>query len=334
MDIIYNAKTYNPDREIEHHVKESHIQAILSIHNSIESQLDLSLLNAIIITEDYKVELFEFQRNNGHSEFVTENEYGQGFAQVVSSKSSTGDTVYNVIIDKCLIVALIGDNVLPYLKETLDAEQYETLLYTRQLAINTLCHELAHVHEYALDRGIEWVQKRVKSLDLHSQYLETAMQCWNEYFACRTVSGTYPFNVDNCLEIINTCKNAEKMLQEKRSKYNRQIISLNDFIIEFHKYTTFLLKKIAYAHGNLYCLADSKQDAIQTMEIDFEGAYIKAIWVEYGKAMDNLYVNFPLWKDETVFDDVISLIEKYYNQFEIYLHQESRGVYYDIPIKL
>ncbi len=231
---MFNAKTYDSEREIEESVIGNYKHAILSIYNTLKNTLDLSLLNSIIIPEDYKTGLFEFQRNNGHEEFVTENEYGQGFAQVVSSKSIDDKLTYNVIINKTLVFALVGDDILSAIKVTFDAEQYETLLNCRQLAINTLCHEFAHVHEYSMNNGIEWLQSRKLRSDLHSQYLQIAVQCWSEYFASRTVSGTYLLKIEDCIEIINTCKEAEKMLQEKRSTYNRGLISLDDFVFEFH----------------------------------------------------------------------------------------------------
>ena len=124
------------------------------------------------------------------------------------------------------------------------------------------------------------------------------------------------------------------MLQEKRSKYNRRIITLDDFVKEYHRYTTFILKKIASAHGNLFCLAESREDIIQIIEDNLRESYVKAIWSEYGRALNKLYKDYPMWKNATVFDDVISLIEKYYNQFDIYISQTSQGIYYDIPIRL
>ena len=323
MEIVFNASTYKPGSEIEDLVKENYKQSIFLIYNSLKETLDLSLLNSIIVPEDYKTELFEFQSNNCHSEFITENEYGQGVAQVVSSKSDSGETIYNVVIDKKLIISLVADD-----------EQYKEFYDIRQLAINTLCHEFGHVHEYGLNRKMEWLQDIEMGTDLHSQYLELAKRCWSEYFACRTVSSTFPLKPEDCIEIINTCNDAEKMLQQKRSKYNRRIITLNDFVIEFHRYTTFILKKIASAHGNLYCLAESRGDIIQTMEDNFGEAYVKGIWSEYGRALNKLYEDYPMWKDNTVFDDIISLNEKYYNQFDIYISQITQGVYYDIPVRL
>lgn len=334
MEIVFNASTYEPGSKIEDLVIENYKQAIFSIYNSLKETLDLSLLNLIIVPEDYKSELFEFQRNNGHSEFITENEYGQGCAQVVSSKSNSGETIYNVVIDKKLIFSFVADNKLQAIKETFNAEQYKEFCDIRQLAINALCHEFAHVNEYSLNREIKWLQDIEIDTDLHLQYLELAKQCWSEYFACRTVSSTFPLKPEDCTEIINTCNDAEKMLQQKRSKYNRKIITLDDFVREFHKYTTFILKKIASAHGNLYCLAESRGDIIQTMEDNFGESYIKVIWSEYGRELNKLYEEYPMWKDNTVFDDVISLNEKYFNQFDIYISQTAQGIYYDIPVRL
>jgi len=335
MDVVFTAKTYDGERKIEELVLEGYKQVIWSIYNRLNETLDLSLLNSIIVPEDYKTELFEFQRLNGHSEFMTENEYGQGFAQVVSSKTDHQNEVYNVIIDKKIILALLSDEALQLLKASInDDEQYESFLVTRQLAINTLCHEFGHIHEYSLNKNIEWMQGSEIKTDLHSQCAELAKKCWSEYFACRTVSFTYPFKVEDCIEMINTCNDAEKMLQKKRSKYNRRMISLNDFVSEFHNYTSFILKKIASFHGNLFSLEKSKEDVIQIVENKLGESYVKAIWTKFGKALNKLYDEYPNWKDDAVFNDICELIIEYYNQYEIYLHDTPQGIYYDIPVRL
>lgn len=335
MEVIFTAKTYDGNNEIEELVIEGYKQAIWSIYNSLKDTLDLSLLNSIIVPDEYKIVLFEFQRLNGHSQFVTENEYGQGLAQVVSSKTNNGEIVYNVVIDKKIILALISDEALQAYKDNLnDDEQYESFFSTRQLAINTLCHEFGHVHEYGLNRSMEWMQSSKRKTDLHSQYIELAKQCWSEYFTCRTVSTTFPLKAEDCVEIINTCKDAEKMLQEKRSKYNRRLIDLNDFVFEFHKYTTFILKKIASAHGNLYCLADLREEVIQAIQDGLGESYVKAIWIKYGQVLSRLYEDYPNWKDDTVFNETCELIIEYYNQYEIFISETPQGIYYNIPVRL
>jgi len=107
-------------------------------------------------------------------------------------------------------------------------------------------------------------------------------------------------------------------------------MSLDDYVFKFHKYTDFLLKKVARTHGNLHYLTG----IIQSLEYCLGETYVKAIWSEYGKIMNILYENYPTWKDESVFDDLISIIEKYYNQFDIFLRQDSQGIYYDILARI
>ena len=333
MEIVFNASTYEQSRKLEEMDVEYYEQVIFTIYNYLKDILDLSLLNMIVVPEDYKSEIFQFQRNNGHPEYITENKYGQGFAQVVSSRYSNGVINYNVFLDKKIVFALLDDNILLTCKDNLNDEDYRIMYDTRQLTINTLCHEFAHVHEYALNRNMEWLHDDLGAA-LYSQYIALAKKCWSEYFACRTASSSFFLQSDYCTEIISTCNDVEKMLQKKRSEYNRRIITLDEFVGEFHYYTTFLLKKIASAHGNLYCLPESREEIIRVMEGAFSESYVKAIWTEYGQALNKLYEEYPFWKNISVFDDLISLNIKYFNQFDIYISETTEGVYYEIPVRL
>ncbi|MDF2605832.1 MAG: hypothetical protein K0S34_22 [Bacillales bacterium] len=335
MEVLITAKTYDDKHILEDIVIENYRKSILSVYMQLEQILDTSLLNSIIIPEDYKNELFEFQRKNGHSEFVTENEYGKGHAQVVSSESENGDTVYNVIINKSVIFALVSDDALQRIKDYLaEDEQYISLFNARLRAINTIFHELVHVHEHSINNNIEWLQKIDEKTDLQNQYKRLALRCWSEYFACRIASATFNFKPENCYEIIGTCKDVELMLQKKRSKYNCRIITLDEFVIEFHNYTNFILKKIASEHGNLFSLMDEREDVIQMLENRLEETYIKKIWFESGKELDKLFDKYPNWEDHTILDGLIELIVKYHNQFEIYINETPEGIHYDIPVRI
>ena len=334
MEILFNAKTFG-EQPMEKQQIEAYTQAIFSIYNTLKETLDLSLLNSIIIPEDYKEGLFDFQRLNGHVEFITENEYGRGMAQVVSSKNEREEIVYNIVIDKNIIFTLVGDEQLQGVKDNLKLEEeYNLFLSSRQLAINTLFHEFGHIHEYSLNRDIAWIHNLELKADLHSQLVILARQCWSEYFACRIASKSFPFDESVVVEIIETCNNAEDGLQKQRSKYNRRKIEIEEFVSEFHNYTNFILKKIACAHGNLYCLNDSREKIVDAVEAVFGDAYIKAIWKDYGNALDELYIQYPKWESDAIFNDLCNLFIKYYEQYEIFISETSKGTYYDIPIRL
>ena len=334
MKVLFNAKTFDSKHEIKELVKERYRQVILHVCDALKDSLDLSLLNSIIIPDDYKTELFEFQRNNGHKESLTENEYARGFAQVVSSQSHNNDVVYNVIIDKAIIQALLCDDALSNIKNSIDEAKYKELIHERTFAINTLCHELAHVYAYNLKKNITWLEQDYEDSDLKSLYSSLALSCWDEYFASRIVSATYAWASESIYELKRTCNSAEEMLNEKRREYNHRNISLTDFAIEFHKYTDVLLKNISYLHGNLFCLTESREHMVCCIDENLDGTYIKSIWIDFGQVMDTLFKDYPNWKNESVLHDLTLLIEKYYNQFDIYLSQKYEGIYYDIPVKL
>lgn len=333
MDILFNAKEF--DGQDRGYQKEIYTQVIFSIYNRLKEKLDLSLLDLIIIPEDYKEGLFDFQRQNEHNVFITENEYGRGMAQVVSSKNKMGETVYNIVIDKDLIFVLVGESQLESIKNNLNSEEeYRLFLSARQLAINTLYHEFVHIHEYSLNSGIDWIQNKDVKTDLRSQYIFLAIQCWSEYFACRISSESFPLDESVIRDVIATCINVENVLQKQRSEYNKRKIGLDEFVTKFHAYTDFLLKKIASTYGNLYCVGNSREKIIDFIEEGLGESYTKVIWKDYDKILDKLYQDYPDWKDDDVFDDVCDVIVKYYNQYEIYISETAQGMYYDIPVRL
>ncbi len=78
MEILFNAKTFG-EQPMEKQQIEAYTQAIFSIYNTLKETLDLSLLNSIIIPEDYKEGLFDFQRLNGHVELLLKMNMEEGW---------------------------------------------------------------------------------------------------------------------------------------------------------------------------------------------------------------------------------------------------------------
>ena len=125
--------------------------------------------------------MFEFQRKNGHEEFLTENAHANGYAQVASSKCPSGGVVFNIIIDKELIFSLVCDAALEKAKESETSDFYNSLVIARKQAKNALCHEFVHIHTHKMDKTIEWMNELVLSDNLQSHYLSLAIGCWNQY---------------------------------------------------------------------------------------------------------------------------------------------------------
>lgn len=94
------------------------------------------------------------------------------------------------------------------------------------------------------------------------------------------------------------------------------------------------MTSLLFSQGNLYCLNDSREKIVDAIEEAFGEAYIKAIWKDYGNALDELYIQYPKWKSDAVFNDLCNLFIKYYEQYEIYISETSEGTYYDIPVRL
>ena len=64
----------------------------------------------------------------------------------------------------------------------------------------------------------------------------------------------------------------------------------------------------------------------------FGDAYIKAIWKDYGNALDELYIQYPKWESNAIFNDLCNLFIKYYEQYEIFISETSkRNLLYKEP---
>ncbi len=333
MEVIINMESYNESRLMTPEEKEFYRQTVYSIYEQLKSTMDLSLLENIIVTENYIEELFEFQRNNGLSEFVTDNEYGQGAAQVVTVIDETKNEKYYILLKKELVLALIPDELMSNLQSTFKEEDFNQLKHLKNMSINLLYHELSHVHEYNFRNNIKWI-KQLEGVSIESQYLSLALSLWQEYFACRHSAATHEYLEDDVEEIKSTTTKIEIRIKKERKKYNCREVSLDDFVKDFNYYIGFILKKMASEHGSLYWFNESRVDLINAIEQLLKDTNIGAVWCELGECLDVLYNTFPNWENKEVFSYAVSVIKKYIELFEIYIKNTPQGIYYDIPVRL
>ena len=126
---------------------------------------------------------------NGHSEFITENEYGRGMAQVVSSKNDKEEIVYTIVIDKNLIFhLLVGEEQLEAVKNNFNSqEDYDPSIYFNKTVSyqHFYIMSLPPVCEYSLNRAHSMDPEFRTKSRFTFQLVILARQCWSGIFLPR-----------------------------------------------------------------------------------------------------------------------------------------------------
>lgn len=124
MEIIIN-KFFELDDEGINQLKVMLETLILDLQKL--SNLDLSLLESIVVPEDFEKELISFQRKHKLLEGYTHNEYAKAYAKVIDYKVN-GEKKCTIFFEKHIVAGLYSDE-------------------TQQFSINTIHHELCHVDD-------------------------------------------------------------------------------------------------------------------------------------------------------------------------------------------
>jgi len=332
MDIVFNAKSFDNKTPIKEEEKATYISTISFLFQHFKNELNLANLKSITITDEYFKELSTFCSDNNLTDFPTDNQYGSAFG-CVKSLQHNNETYYHVFIKKELILSLIPDYCLPYIKETISEDNYKQLLESRQFAINIINHEFAHIHENNLSKEITWINDYKKEPQkLQSLYMCFAQSVWGEYFANRKASSSYPFSETDIIELPETIKNIENDIINKRHEYNLWNLSIDDFIYYFLENTSFIMKKVASIHGNIFLFnQEEREEIIVYLEGKLESTRMQTLLCEIGVALDKLYSLFPKWESEIVFNEMITIITTYFARFHVYPIETPEGIYYSIP---
>jgi hypothetical protein len=241
---------------------------------------------------------------------------------------------YVIFLRKDLLSALLPDEQMETFQKSLSEENYAEALKARNLAINTIIHEFAHVDEMNDRELIGWIDTIKADGSLVSFLSDISLAVWAEYYACRKSNLICQIEDYLLEEIIETCKQIDIMIQEQREQYHRSKVSLDEFVSYFHSYTSFVLKKMASYHGHLFAMSyDYRIETIQNISallID-QPAYL--IWSELGAELELLFKRFPEWESEESLNNMINILRQYYNRYEVYLSDTELGIYYNIPVK-
>lgn len=283
--------------------------------------LEITSLKNIIIAEDFKTELFKFQKSKGLREECTENEVGVAGGKVVSY-------FQNGELEICIFLhqAVFG---------LLFSEKSEDVLN----GIQIMRHELCHVHDTYLkskmlsadfinynERDFEW------ALRLHADHI------WSEYIANRLSKTKVNLNgIEINIPTLVSLKQDISLLIESIFKVeadaqssirayrtHRDIIRLYK---EIQESSSFLLGMMGRVYG-LLCIYNDFLDVINE---GIRDAYASEIWMLLCRSLNVLDSKYPMWCGEQEFDDLSQVVLRTWNILGIFPKATDKGLYIDVP---
>jgi hypothetical protein len=303
------------------------IEVLRACLRKINYGLDLSKLIAIHIPENYRDELFAFQDMIGTMRFSTENELISGCAQVVTDRRVAHE--YHIFLKKELFLVLVPDDYISRLPEDL-REEFKN---TRSVAIETLRHELCHVHEMSLSSQIPWLDKPHEK-SIRGMMNDKAYAIWREYYACKLCAEIVSVNtiVDEASSLIDTLKKSENLIGSNRRKYNTCGMPLNDFINHTFMCIDAILRQSAFFMGHADKIIERM---FETISPAIEKYHFGLIMRDMRDALLALSDAHPSWNDDRVFDNAGNLILKYIHMFRLYPSILDDGsLYISIPVEV
>ena len=307
---------------------------IYQLVNLDDPPINISGLNSIHFTDNYRAELFHFQESIGKNTFSTSNKIGAGHAQVVTAEEGKAppDVVgYHIFIDKIIPLTILVSDLTLKSQEVISDEIINQANNTKNEYIRMIRHELAHIEDHNNKQKSSWFNDAFKASDIQATLRYNGCRLWEEFYACKR--SNFIYNIDNAIgeieRLLSSLDKAEKEICDLRWQYNMQLISLEDFILQFYDYilTAFILCCYFLGHMDKVRNAIIKKINAEQYPSRFY-PFISELW----DTLDQMAEYYPNWEGPEIFDDLASILKRSIEAFEIHLKDTSEGIYYEIPI--
>lgn len=302
-----------------------------------QPEINIQKLNTIHIPDNYRDELFAFQKSVGHHAFTTQNKIATGHAQVIHVSESDTECSdlygYHIFINKLIPMVILSTQ---YLLDNNDyselPEMKDNLVLQRDTYLMMIRHELAHVEDETNQEQIECLKTLATQKTFESKLKSIALRFWEEYYACKRSA----FNIsvqkaaNEFSNLINRLNEAEKEICSLRWKYNTMEITLEDFLKLFYEYIESSFIYCCYFAGHLDFLYDNliKQLRFEDIPSRFF-PFLAELWMQLRK----IYVIYPRWNNMEIFDGLKSIIVNCAESFDVYFQNTDVGPYFSIPPK-
>ena len=272
MRIEFRATSIFDTIPVNEQIRACYETVITSFVNQVAQSIDISKLSAIIIPEDFIVEVIALQEAIGEKPSVTKNEHAEALGKMLYDRNQDA---YYVFLDSCIAQYILSDDLIAVF--SLGSNQ-DTYLDRRKSALNMLAHELVHISLYERI----WAHDEIRSKSILS-YL--AAICFDEYCACRISNSLVidPLKSSNHKQICDL----EKMIASERAKYQSQQLNTRQFADALFQCSELILKYMAYYVG--------AHHGQEQQSIDYDEGYIATVAPMFSK---NSIVFLKRWKQK------------------------------------
>lgn len=298
-----------------------------------EPYINLTGLNTLHFTDNYREELFEFQKSIGHHTFATRNKIGDGYAQVVyvgddyKEKDLRG---YHIFFDKLIPATIVIAAFCENNSDKLDSDLLDNLRLEKNKYLRMVRHELAHVEDKNNQKKWLWMESAFKDGSVSSIIAYDAYRIWEEYYACRRSNFYYDTKgiVDELSSLFENMTKAEKEICDFRWKYNCRKVGLNEFVQSIHEYIRMVYIYCSYFMGHYQKVSKAILEQLSP------NLYSSRFYSYFGRlwnVLSNMGDSYPEWEGIEVFEDLSDIVLDTIHEFEVYPEDTAKGPYYDIP---
>jgi len=287
-----------------------------------EHALDFRRMHRIVVDTDFGRALAELSTSTASGRPIehTNEEYAIAVAKVVLLPRGDGIEIVPVF-NAAMVVPLTEDP---------NSEAFGQILHM-------VHHEFCHVHDdnKKLDAlaGI-FLRHNYNGKDKFLGPL--AEVCWSEYAANRLSSRTAkPPSIDAMTGLLRDA------IPRTKKDLNREIFlyryhgNLDEFLVVFQRHGEFLVKSAAYVLGYMDGLNLPLEKLSSEAAAALSDSYFEPTWTAIQTALRNMWDIYPAgWHDLTVFNELSTALEQYYEEMGIVLtSMEDGGTYVDIPAR-
>ena len=313
---------------------------ITKLVNLEGTPINIEGLNTIHFTDDYRKELFSFQKEHGMASFATHNKIADGNAQVLLVKqdesNSADDVGYHIFFSKLIpmviVIANFFENECTHTYENkIDKSILQKLSNEKNDYIRMIRHELAHVEDENNQKQWKWLDSSFMNNDLQTRLRYDAYRLWMEFYACKRSNFIYSPDKagDEISSLLSNLETAEEIVCDLRWKYNTQEISLNEFVSSIHEYVRSAFIYCCYFMGHLDKLYDYVADKLR---IELYPSRFYCFMPEMWAILRKMAETYPHWVGPEVYDPLASVVNRCFEEFNIQIQDTSQGTYYDIPV--
>lgn len=297
-------------------IEELRLVAEQFIKENLIENLDLQRLDCIYVPNDFDQAILNFQIENGLVERgSTNNELGTAFGKTIDYKLN-GTIKDRIFIRKEIFIALF-------------IEDSKTL----QLAINTIHHELCHVHDNLIFENMIEFQESINSEErgLSSTLTTHAIIIFGEYIVPKMAVRTQDMNKIVELDILKTIiEKAKQIIDEQIQKYKSGDISIDEVFQSVQITGGTLMKHFSKMLGEIDGLLEDSIELENSLNEFMNQFYIGGVWNDFVIALRSIDSTYPNWKSLNEIEPFKKAILNIWNSLGVFPSQREKGIWVSV----